>query len=99
VVVSGVKQDRPVEIRYDAIFPSLYHIRHRGLAVSPISFATAQMAALFIKHFPRDSAGVFPPGDIPLENRKAVFKDLPSRGIRVTMKATRGKALEEEDEF
>jgi hypothetical protein len=99
VVVSGVKQDRPVEIRYDAIFPSLYQIRQRGLALSPISFATAQMAALFIKHFPRDSAGVFPPGDIPLENRKAIFKDLPSRGIRVTMKATRKKALDEEGDF
>ena len=48
--------------------PSLFQIRQRGLALSPISYATAQMAALFIKHFPRDSAGVFPPGAIPLEN-------------------------------
>ena len=56
------------------------------------------MAALFIKHFPRDSAGVFPPGAIPLENRQAILKDLKSRGIRVTMKITRKKILEE-DEF
>ena len=99
VVVRGMKQDRPMEVRYDAIFPSLYQIRQRGLALSPISYATAQMAALFIKHFPRESAGVFPPGAIPLENRQAIFKDLPSRGIRVTMKATRKKISDDEDEF
>ncbi len=98
VVVHGVKKDRPIEIRYDAIFPSLYQIRQRGLALSPISYATAHMAALFIKHFPRDSAGVFPPGAIPLENRQAILKDLKSRGIRVTMKVTR-KKIHEEDEF
>jgi saccharopine dehydrogenase (NAD+, L-lysine-forming) len=98
VVVHGVKKDRPIEIRHDAIFPSLYQIRQRGLAFSPISYATAQLAALFIKHFPRDSAGVFPPGAIPLENRQAILKDLKSRGIRVTIKVTRKKILEE-DEF
>jgi saccharopine dehydrogenase (NAD+, L-lysine-forming) len=99
VVVLGMKQDQPVEIRYDALFPSLFQIRQRGLALSPVSYATAHLTSLFIKHFPRDSAGVFPPGAIPIENRKAIFKELPSRGIRVTMKATRKKALEEEDEF
>ena len=38
-------------------------------------------------------------GAIPLENRHAIFKDLRSRGIRVTMKVTRKKALDEDDEF
>src|ERR1700722_5406517 len=95
VIASGTKQARPVEVRYDAIFPSLFQIRQRGLAVSPVSYATAQVASLFIKHFPRDTAGVFSPGTIPIENRKAIFKELPSRGIRVTMKATRKKVLEE----
>jgi len=99
VVVRGVKRDRPLEVRCDANFPSLFQIRQRGLALSPISYATAQMAALFIKHFPRDSAGVFPPGDIPLENRQAILKDLKSRGIRVTTKITRKKATVDEDEF
>ena len=88
-----------MEIRYDAIFPSLFQIRQRGLALSPISYATAHMAALFIKHFPRDSAGVFPPGAIPLENRQAILKDLKSRGIRLTAKLTRKKAPNEEEEF
>ena len=99
VVVHGVKQDRPIEVRYDAIFPSLFQIRQRGLSLSPISYATAQVASLFIKHFPRDSAGVFPPGAIPLENRQAILKDLKSRGIRLTTKITRKKVPDEENEF
>ncbi len=99
VIVRGTKQDRPMEVRHDAIFPSLYQIRQRGLALSPVSYATAQMASLFIKHFPRDSAGVFPPGAIPLEDRQAIFKDLTSRGIRVTTKITRKKASDDEEEF
>jgi saccharopine dehydrogenase-like protein len=99
VVVRGVKKDRPIEIRCDALFPSLYQIRQRGLALSPISYATAQMAALFVKHFPRESAGVFPPGAIPRENRQAIFKDLSSRGIRVTLKVARKRASDDEDEF
>jgi saccharopine dehydrogenase-like protein len=97
VVMRGTKQDYPVEVRYDALFPSLYQIRQRGLALSPISYATAHMASLFIKHFPRDSAGVFPPSAIPLENRQAIFKDLKSRGILVTSKTTKKKPADDED--
>jgi hypothetical protein len=88
-----------MEVRYDALFPSLYQIRQRGLALSPVSYATAQMVSLFIKHFPRDSAGVFPPGSIPLEDRQAIFKDLKARGIRVTTKVTKKKASDDEEEF
>jgi saccharopine dehydrogenase (NAD+, L-lysine-forming) len=99
VIVRGVKQDRPMEVRYDAFFPSLYQIRLHGLALSPVSYATAHVASLFIKHFPRDSAGVFPPGAIPHEDRQAIFKDLKSRGIRVTIKMTRKKTVEDEEEF
>jgi hypothetical protein len=99
VIVRGMKQDRPTEIRYDALFPSLHQIRQRGLAVSPVSYATAQMASLFIKHFPRDSAGVHPPGAIPLENRQAILKDLKSRGMRLTSKITKKKAQDDQEEF
>ena len=97
VLVRGSKQEDRIEVRYDAIFPSLYQIRQRGLALSPISYATAHMAALFVKHFPRDLAGVFPPGAIPLENRQAILKDVQSRGIRITTKITRKKILEEDE--
>ena len=99
VIVRGAKQDRPVEIRYDVLFPSLYQIRRSELALSPVSYATAQMASLFIKHFPRDSAGVFHAGAIPLEDRQAIFKDLKSRGIRVTTKIKRKKPSDDEKEF
>jgi saccharopine dehydrogenase (NAD+, L-lysine forming) len=99
VIVRGLKQDRPMEIRYDVQFPSLYQIRQRGLALSPVSYATAQVASLFIKHFPRDTAGVFPPGAIPLENRQAILRDVKARDIRLMVKITREKASDEEDEF
>jgi saccharopine dehydrogenase (NAD+, L-lysine-forming) len=99
VLVRGVKQDRPMEVRCDAVFPSLYQIRQRGLALSPISYATAHLAALFIKYFPRESAGVFPPGAIPLENRQAILKDVRTRGIRLTLKVTRKKASDDDEEF
>jgi saccharopine dehydrogenase-like protein len=97
VVVRGSKQEDRIEVRHDAIFPSLYQIRQRGLALSPISYATAHMAALFVKHFPRDLAGVLPPGAIPLENRQAILKDVQLRGIRITTKVTRKKILEEDE--
>src|SRR5712692_4919688 len=99
VVARGVKQEQPIEARYDAMFPSLYQIRQRGATLSPIAYATAHMAALFIKHFPRESAGVFPPGAIPGENRQAILRDLPSRGIRLTVKVTRKKPPDDEEEF
>jgi hypothetical protein len=99
VVVRGAKQEQPIEVRYDAMFPSLYQIRQRGVTLSPIAYATAHMAALFIKHFPREPAGVFPPGAIPLENRQAILQDLPSRGIRLTVKVTRKKPSDDEEEF
>jgi saccharopine dehydrogenase-like protein len=99
VIVRGKKQDHHVEIRCDALFPSLYQIRQRGLALSPISYATAQMTSLFIKHFPRESAGVFPPGAIPLENRQAILRDLKSRGIYLTAKITKRKPTEDDEEF
>lgn len=97
VIVRGVKREQPMEVRYDAMFPSLFQIRQRGITLSPIAYATAHMAALFIKNFPRESAGVFPPGAIPWENRQAILHDLPSRAIRLTMKVTRKKPLDEEE--
>jgi len=35
-----------------------------------------------------------PPGDIPLENRQAIFKDLKTRSIGVSMKIKKEKLLE-----
>jgi hypothetical protein len=99
VVLRGTKQDRPIEVRCDATFPSLYQIRQRGLSLPPIAYATAHMAALFIKHFPRTLPGVFPPDEMPAEDRQAILRDLRSRGVRLTMKVTRKKAADDEDEL
>src|SRR5579863_811977 len=99
VVVRGKKQDDRIEIRYDALFPSLYQIRQLGLALSPVAYATSTLAALFVKHFPRDASGVFPPGAIPLELRQAIFRDLKSRGIRLEIKITKQKPPDDEEEF
>ena len=57
VVVRGKKGDDPLLIRWDASFPTLYTIRQRGLVSTPIAYATAHLAAIFVKHFPRDRRG------------------------------------------
>lgn len=51
------------------------------------------------KHFPRELAGVFPPGAIPAENRQAILIDLRSRGIRQMKKVTWKKASDDEHEL
>jgi len=99
VIVRGAKKERPIEIRYDALFPTLYQIRQRGAACSPIAYATAHVAALFVKHFPRDLAGVFPPGAIPVENQTAILADARARGIFITTKVLRPKPSHDEEEF
>ena len=83
-----------VEIRSDATFPTLYQIRLRGLSVTPVAFATAHMAALFVRHFPRDSAGVFPPCALPADIRRAILADARRAGFRI---ATRTRQLKRED--
>lgn len=92
---SGVRGEQSLEIRFDAAFPTLYQIRQKGLAVTPVSFATAQMAALFVRHFPRKSAGVFPPCSLPAEVRRAILADVRSKGIAIT---TRTKVLKRDED-
>lgn len=89
VIVRGLKADYPVVVRWDAGFPTLYQIRRRGLLTTPISYATAHVAALFIKYFPRDLSGVFPPETLPVEIRRAIVNDARTRRIRIALKMTR----------
>jgi hypothetical protein len=42
------------------------------------------MAALFIKHFPREFFGVHPPEALPVAVRRAILRDVRTRGFRVT---------------
>lgn len=97
VLVRGAKDEQPLQVRWDASFPTLYQIRQRGLVATPISYATAHLAAIFIKHFPRDSAGVIGPATLPPETRRAVLADVRSHGFRVALKITRLKKQEEDD--
>src|SRR5256885_2843906 len=62
VLVRGVKHNKKDDlllvIRSDCMFPTLYQIRQQGRFTTPVAYATAHVAALFIKFFPRDLAGV-----------------------------------------
>jgi saccharopine dehydrogenase (NAD+, L-lysine-forming) len=98
VLIRGRKDDEPLLVRWDANFPTLYQIRQRGLVSTPISFATAHLASLFIKHFPRDSAGVIGPATLPIEARRAILAEARSRDVRISLKITKLKKTEE-DEF
>ena len=52
-VKRGPKEDQHLLFRTDALFPTLYQIRRKGLYTTPVAYATAHVAALFIKYFPR----------------------------------------------
>lgn len=97
VVVRGEKRGELLERRWYATFPTLYQIRLRGLPTTPIAYATAHTAALFIKHFPREHWGVHPPEALPAEVRRAVQRGLKARGISIVSK-TRALQKAEDDE-
>jgi saccharopine dehydrogenase (NAD+, L-lysine forming) len=99
VLVRGMKGDQPLLIRYDASFPTLYQIRQRGMVSTPIAYATAHLAAIFVKHFPRDSAGVIGPESLPAETRRAILAGARSRDFRIALKTTRLKQQDHDDEF
>ncbi len=99
VLVRGVKDEQPLQVRWDASFPTLYQIRQRGMIATPISYATAHMAALFVKNFPRDAAGVISPSALPLEKRRAILAGVKAQDIRLALKITRLKKKDDEEEF
>lgn len=83
VVVEGVKDGRRITIRWDATMPSLSQLYRHGELRPPIAWATARMAALFIKHFPRQLPGVHVPEALPQEVRRAILRDARARGFRL----------------
>jgi saccharopine dehydrogenase (NAD+, L-lysine-forming) len=97
VIVEGIRREQPLRIRWDASFPSLYQIRLRGLLTTPIAYATAQMAALFVKHLPRELPGVYPPEALPARVVRAILTDVRSRGIALRQKISRLKPIEDEE--
>jgi len=103
VLVSGIKrgkkEDLHLQIRTDCLFPTLYQIRQQGLFTTPVAYATAHVAALFIKFFPRDLAGVFAPEMLPVEMRRAVVSGIRAHSVRITHKTTVMRRAGEDDEI
>ena len=95
----GSKEDVHVLIRSDVLFPSLYTIRRRGLFTTPVAFATAHVAAQFVKNFPKEESGVFAPESLPLEIRREILAGVRSQGLKVLHKVTIVKTLEDEEEI
>jgi saccharopine dehydrogenase-like NADP-dependent oxidoreductase len=92
VLVTGVKrgkkEDQHLLIRTDCMFPTLYQIRQQGRLTTPVAYATAHVAALFIKFFPRDFAGVFAPEMLPVEMRRAIVSGIRAHSVRITHRTT-----------
>jgi hypothetical protein len=83
VIVEGIADECPRAVRWDVGVPSLFLLRRQGLLCSPIAWATARMAALFVKHFPSAQFGVFPPESLPIDIRRAILRDARARGFRI----------------
>jgi hypothetical protein len=56
------------------------------------------VAALFIKFFPRELAGVFAPEMLPSETRRAILAGIRNSSIHITHKTTVLKHHGEDDE-
>jgi len=97
VVAKGRKNGRHAVIRWDAGFPTLRDMRRREIHVSPIAWATAHLAALFVKHFPRNAPGIHPPEALPAATRQAILAGARAYGIRIGMKLTLLKPVDDED--
>jgi saccharopine dehydrogenase-like NADP-dependent oxidoreductase len=96
----GKKEDQRLLIRTECLFPTLYQIRQQGLYTTPVAYATAHVAALFIKFFPHDLAGVFSPEALAVETRRAIVAGVRTHKIKISHKTTPLKHhCEDEDEF
>jgi hypothetical protein len=104
VLATGVKRGKKADlrllIRSDCLFPTLFQIRRQGKLTTPVAYATAHIAALFIKFFPRELAGVFAPEMLPAETRRAILAGIRNNSIRITRKTTVLKnTSDDEEEF
>ena len=103
VLVSGIKRGRKEDerllIRTDCTFPTLYQIRQQGRYTTPVAYATAYVATLFIKNFPAGMPGVFPPETLPVEMRRAIVAGIRKHSVRITHKTTVKRVGENEEEI
>lgn len=100
VLVQGIRrhprEDETLLVRSDVVFPTLYQIRRQGLYTTPVAYATAHVAALFIKYFPLESEGVFPPEALPAATRRAIVNGIRKRGAKISHRTTVRKAAFDE---
>jgi hypothetical protein len=103
VLVRGFKrrgrEEQHLLIRTDCTFPTLYQIRQQGLYTTPVAYATAHVAALFIRYFPRDLAGVFPPETLTVETRRAIIAGIRDHGVRIAHRTATLKLDADDEEF
>jgi hypothetical protein len=103
VLVRGVKnlpkEDQHLLVRTDATFPTLYQIRRQGRFTTPVAYATAHVAAEFIKVFPTEIKGVFAPESLPIETRRAVLAGIRKHGVKIAQKIVVLKPEQEADEL
>ena len=103
VLVRGIKhgkgknEDERLLVRTDCHFPTLYQIRQQGLYTTPVAYATAHVAALFIKNFPRDLKGVFSPETLPADGRRAIIAGIRNNRVKITQKVTKLKSDDPDD--
>ncbi len=103
VLVRGIKhgkgknEDERLLVRTDCHFPTLYQIRQQGLYTTPVAYATAHVAALFIKNFPRDLKGVFSPETLPADRRRAIIAGIRNHRVKITQKVTKLKSDDPDD--
>jgi hypothetical protein len=102
VLVKGVKRgkkdDEHLLLRSDCVFPTLYQIRQQGKFTTPVAYATAHVAALFVKFFPRELTGVFAPEMLPTETRRAIVAGIRKSSVKLTHKTTALKDHGEDEE-
>ncbi|HEY2461919.1 MAG TPA: saccharopine dehydrogenase NADP-binding domain-containing protein [Candidatus Acidoferrum sp.] len=102
VLVQGVKRGKKDDerriIRTDCTFPTLYQIRQQGRFATPVAYATAHVAALFIKFFPKGLPGVFAPESLPVQTRRAIIAGIRVHSVRITHKTTIVKPTEDSDD-
>jgi len=100
ILVEGTKRNdsgQRLLLRSECLFPTLYQIRQQGLYTTPVAYATAHIAALFIKFFPRELRGVFPPEALPIETRRAILGALRPHKIKLTHKSAALKSPTDDD--
>jgi saccharopine dehydrogenase-like NADP-dependent oxidoreductase len=102
VLVSGIKRGKKEDIhlliRTDCAFPTLYQIRQQGRFTTPVAYATAHVAALFVKFFPRELSGVFAPEMLPVEMRRAIISGIRAHSVKIHHKTTVVRRLGDDDE-